>query len=200
MAPRLLAFVCLLIAGGGSHAAAQTSGDPSTFFEWSADRPLAIKDFKGKIPARATESSRSWVAIEASWECADGKGSWQVRAVFDPNRSFWRPITQDLWKGSDDLSLMAPHDDDGRGLLSHEQLHFDLTELWARKIRGALKALPAACKTPAGARGFDNSIAQMERAWQEEQQRYDKETSHGTDPGRQKAWAKKAAAALKEEL
>jgi hypothetical protein len=201
MTPRLLAVACMLVlccAFASGRVRAQASGAPSAFIEWSADRSLTIKDFKGKIPTLATAASLSWVAIEASWECENGKGSWRARAAFDPSQSWWREINQNIWQGSNDPSLLAPKDDGGRSLLAHEQLHFDLTELWARKIRELLKTLPSACKTPGASHVFETTIAQMERDWQEEQKRYDKETDHGADVARQKAWAARTAKALKE--
>jgi hypothetical protein len=199
MTPRLCAVVCALVlcpAAAGS-VRAQAPADPSAFIEWSADRPLAITDFRGKSPSRSTEASLSWVAIEASWDCDQGKASWQVRAVFDPARSSWREANQNLWKRPEDNSLMAPKDDGGRSVLAHEQLHFDLTELWARKIRALLSTLPAACKTPGGSRVFEPAIADMQHDWQDEQTRYDTETDHGMNAIRQKAWAANTARALK---
>ena len=198
MTLRLLAVGCLLAMGCVSRVHAQALDDPSAVIEWSPARVLAIRDFKAKIPARSTEASRSWVAIEASWECDAGRGSWRARAVFDPARSWWREINQNIWQGSDDPSLLAPRDDGGRNLLAHEQLHFDLTELWARKIRALLTTLPAACQTPGASRGFETTVGEMQQAWQDEQKKYDVETGHGTDAAAQKAWAARTAKALKE--
>ena len=139
MALRFLAASWMLILCSMSvsgQGGAQTSNESTSVIEWSADRALTVKDFKGKIRAKATdEASLSWVAIEASWECENGQGSSRARAVFDPSRSSWREMNQNIWQGTDDPSLLGPKDDGGRSLLAHEQLHFDLTELWARKIR-----------------------------------------------------------------
>jgi hypothetical protein len=85
-----------------------------------------------------------------------------------------------------------------RSLLAHEQLHFDLTELWARRIRELFKTLPAACRTSGALHALDVTIAELERDWQDEQKRYDKETANGVDAGRQKAWAARTAKALNE--
>jgi hypothetical protein len=181
-----------------SPARAQGQSGDLPLVEWSESRKLAIKDFKGKIPSRANEASLSWVAIEASWECQDGKGSSRSRAVFDPNRSWWREVIPNLWRNIDEVSPLAPRDDGGRALLAHEQLHFDMTEVWSRRIREKFETLPMVCRTTGAIRGFEKNIAEMEREWQEEQHRYDRETGHGTDGVRQRAWVQKTARALQE--
>lgn len=197
MTTRFIALTGVLLICCASRMFAQTPAD-SPLLEWSADRALTIKDFKGKIPLRAAEASRSWVAIEASWECENGMGSWVARAVFDPNRSWWRELNQNIWQRSDGPPLLAPKDEGGRSLLAHEQLHFDLTELWARRVRELLRTLATACKAPGGAHDLEASVAAIERDWSEEQARYNKETSNGTDAFRQKAWEAKTAKALNE--
>ena len=50
---------------------------------------------------------------------------------------------------------------------------------------------------PGGAREIGDSVAGLERDWEAEQKRYDLETDHGADSARQRAWAVKAANALK---
>lgn len=192
------AVAIALAACGVASARAQEPGHPAAVIEWSEARKLNISDFKGRIPARASEASLSWIAIEASWECAEGKGSSQARAVFDPARSWWREANTNLWQSVEEPPLLAPGNDNGRNLLEHEQVHFDLTELWVRRIRDKFKALPAVCKNPGGAQVFEKVIADMERDWREEQKKYDKETDHGVDPSRQRAWGLRARKALQE--
>lgn len=189
-------FLLVVCAAPGARAQKANAGLP--LVEWSAGRTLAIADFKGKISPSGNESSRSWVAIEASWECQDGQGSSRARAVFDPNRSWWSEAAPRLWQNIDDAARLPPQEDGGRALLAHEQLHFDMTEVWARRVRAAFKTLPAACKTRDGSKGVEKIVADLEHDWQEEQQRYDKETDHGTGAGRQRAWAQKIAKALRE--
>jgi len=191
MTPRTVAFVACVVMCCAARARAQASADPSPLIEWSAARPLTTNDFKGKIPLRGAEASLSFVAIEASWECEEGSGASRARAVFDPRQSWWR-------KRSDNASLLLHIDEGDRGLLAHEQRHFDLTELWARKVRDALKALPEACRTPGASATLKAEIDELEHKWQDEQARYDKETRHGTDQTSQSAWAAKTAAALRE--
>ena len=164
--------------------------------EWSASRKLTRRDFKGKIPSRGPETSNSWVAIEANWECREGLGVSTVRAVFDPARSWWKDTIPGPWPNLDEPSLLVSQDDGGRGLLAHEQLHFDLTEVWARKVRAQLAGLSATCKTHENIRRMERAVDDLEHELEVEQKRYDKETANGTDSGRQSAWEQKIRKAL----
>jgi hypothetical protein len=156
MSGPLCAVAIALAACGVARVRAQEPGHPAALIEWSGARKLTISDFKGKVPARASEASLSWVAIEISWECAEGRGSSQARAVFDPARSWWREANTNLWQSAEDPSLLTPRDDHGRSLMGHEQMHFDLTELWVRRIREEFETLPTVCKSPGGALTFTN--------------------------------------------
>jgi hypothetical protein len=188
----------VLAVCSGARAYAQTPRGDLPLVEWSVGRKLAVQDFRGRIASRVPEASLSWVAIEATWECREGRASSQARAVFDPNRSWWTAALPNLWQNVDDASLLGPRDAGERALLAHEQLHFDMTEVWARRIREKFKTLPSFCRTPGGPKDFEKAIGDLEREWQEEQQRYDKETAHGTDAARQRAWARKVAKTLQE--
>ena len=194
----MCAVIIVVAASGMARPGAQESGNRPALIEWADGRKLTIQDFKGKIPPSTGDASHSWVAIDASWECRDGKGSSQARATFDSNRSWWRAANANLWGTVDDATPMAPPQDADRELLAHEQLHFDLTELWVRKIRAQFKTLPAVCATPGGASAFEKAIADMERDWRAEQEKYDTDTGHGTDALQQRAWAGRVANALKD--
>ncbi len=168
--------------------AAQTPRS-SGIIEWSNARKLTRADFKGRIPARGSDASRSWVLIDASWECRDGIGTSDARAVFDPARSWWKDPSPNLWRDVDAAATLRTRSNDGEVLLlAHEQLHFDLTEIWARKVRAALADLPAACKSREGISQMRKTIEALQREWQAEQAKYDRETDHGADARRQAAW------------
>src|SRR6266540_1674146 len=168
-----LAFALFAAVAGGVDA-----GEP---IEWSQDVKLTPEHFRQKIPAAAAAGAHSWVGLDVSWECAEGTARSRVRAVFDPERSWWRGGAPNIWGGVEEgLSrsqlanrrTAAQRDDD---LLRHERLHFDLTELTARKIRKALDGLPGVCAGGMGREGIENSIGRIEREWTADQIRYDKE-------------------------
>jgi uncharacterized protein DUF922 len=180
---------CVALLAVAALTGASPAGGP---IEWSKDVKLTQLDFKQKVPIAATDAAHSWVGIDIEWECRDDKPDVAVRATFDPDQSWWRGSVPSLWGGLDaglsrsqlqDRRTAAQRDDD---LLRHEQLHFDLTELAARKIRRELDRL--VCLDPTNKAAVAKVIEELERAWLAEQARYDQETDHGTDQPAQREW------------
>ncbi|TCK65011.1 hypothetical protein DFQ05_2223 [Winogradskyella wandonensis] len=86
--------------------------------------------------------------------------------------------------------------DESVGLLLHEQLHFDIAELYARKIRKCFEELK---------KGGENNIYtyikianELDFQCTEYQKLYDSETRHGQIGLRQLAWQRKIARELNE--
>jgi predicted secreted Zn-dependent protease len=73
-------------------------------------------------------------------------------------------------------------------LLRHEQTHFDLTELAARRLRKHLAELRDPCIDTATPREIDRVIAEHGQQWEQEQKLYDRQTGHGTNAARQQFW------------
>jgi hypothetical protein len=176
----------VLLAAAGAYAAAP--------IEWSKNVRLAQRDFRSTVPPSAIDTAHSWVGLDVTWECREGEARSHARAIFDPDQSWWRSGTPSIWGGIDEgLSrsqlenrrTAAERDQD---LLRHEQLHFDLTELAARKIRKQLEDLSHACAAPGSGDRIGTAIADIERAWTEEQSRYDKDTDHGANRVTQRRW------------
>jgi len=179
-------LLMLLLAAASVYAAAP--------IEWSKDVKLTQRDFRSKVPASAIDTAHSWVGLDVTWECREGDAQSHARAIFDPDQSWWRTGTSSIWGGiNEGLSrsqlenrrTAAERDQD---LLRHEQLHFDLTELSARKIRKQFEDLPRVCATPAGDGRISAAVVEIEHAWTEEQSRYDKDTDHGANRVAQRRW------------
>lgn len=78
-------------------------------------------------------------------------------------------------------------------LLEHEQVHFDIAELYARGTRRAFSQVPDPCENPSAVEDIsDHNNELSARA----QQNYDEETLHGTLPDRQAAWTRRIRALL----
>jgi predicted secreted Zn-dependent protease len=82
-------------------------------------------------------------------------------------------------------------------VLNHEQLHFDITELYSRKLRQRL-----AGKNFKAVKNISEEIQEMHRKIMEEsgweEKIYDDSTEHGVNSVKQKEWNEKVAAEIKE--
>jgi hypothetical protein len=165
--------------------------------EWSAQRRLSRADFKGRVPMSTSPASMSALNIDATWQCQGGELSGTARATFDPARSWWRSTNANVWEdfGERRTGVERTHIDvrrtalhrDAR-LLEHEQLHFDLTEIAARKIRRRFDDLKESCSGDGGDGAVKDAVSQIERELEEEQRRYDRETAHGSNEVAQAQW------------
>ncbi len=92
--------------------------------EWSADRKLTWADFKGRVPEsdRAAAVTASGITYRFSTLYKNGelKVDFKVTTYFYPNKSWYQPHLCDTF------------------ILGHEQLHFDISELYAQKMRDRL--------------------------------------------------------------
>ena len=167
--------------------------------EWSAGRRLTKADFQGRVPAQAVNASLSWLHIEASWECALGDLTATARATFDPSKSWWRTTYGNVWGSAGDRSSATRAQANARRnvlmldaqLLEHEQLHFDLAELAARRIRKRFDEFKDGCHEAGGAEAIQAMVSEVDRELQQEQARYDRETSHGVNLRAQDQWLRR---------
>ena len=88
-------------------------------------------------------------------------------------------------------------------LLKHEQGHFDISEIWARKLNKKLQGLCGRGKTVKDA--TDDLQKQVQKAYDESERDrdkmekdYDKETKGGTDDAKQAEWDKMISDLLKQ--
>jgi hypothetical protein len=190
----LLALVCAVPASG-------LAQEP---IAWSAERRLTKADFQGRVPATASSASMSAISIDAEWECEGGALVSSVRAAFDPEKSWWRNAQGGVWGGvagrtsSSEAQQGARRNSMQRDmqLLEHEQLHFDLAELTSRKIAARFADFKTACAEGGDTDPIHAMVVQADRELQEEQQRYDRETGHGTNVRAQDQWKIKIRKAL----
>jgi hypothetical protein len=168
--------------------------------EWSAQRHLSKDDFKGRVPPTAARTSLSWLHIDVDWQCANGRLQAQARATFDPSRSWWRPGQGNIWEGIPERTsgVSRTHLEARRSvaqrdlqLLEHEQLHFDIAEIAARRIRTRFEEMKGGCPEPGASAELQAYVAGVDRDLQEEQRRFDEETDHGTNAALQESWRRR---------
>jgi hypothetical protein len=184
----LLAAAWLFATAGGVRA--QALDPKAAEIEWSKDRKLRRADFKGALAVASDVAARSTIVIKASWSCDGDRLSANIRAVFDQNESWWGGTVRNGW-------------DPRRGsvsdaqLLQHEQTHFDLAEIVARKIRGHFADLADVCTRRGGTVPLAAIVEEYQHELDAEQARYDRETGFGRDARMQWTWTSKASKAVR---
>ena len=137
---------------------------------WHEQDQLAWSDFKGSVKNWGTVSALTASAIEYAYECEDGKLKITVKAIFIPEESWAKSEAQNQY------------------ILAHEQLHFDITEIHARKLRKELASKVSSCYDMRKIEGIAKNVIE---AWKLEQTRYDKDTGHSTRREVQEQWSEK---------
>ena len=150
-------------------------------FAWSADRPLAWDDFQGSPPSEGSEGAKTSYTLYSAWKCKGDVFEFRVIAGFRPRQSWVK-------------ALVLNDSTQRRTILRHEQTHFDLAEVHARRMRRAFGDLVRPCaKTDSELSSLAQRLAQEEKA---EQRRYDAETNHGLLTDQQAAWSRDVAGRL----
>jgi len=147
--------------------------------EWDKDRKLTWDDFKGKVP----KSNRGMGAIAATgvykyYYYSKRKVSIKIVAIFDCNIS---------WNSNNN---------DYEGLI-HEQGHFDIAEIFARRLRKELNSIRI-MKNDGHIIKIEKIIYNYEEQRKDYNKLYDKETKHSFHKEKQKEWNERIARELEE--
>ncbi|WP_323027879.1 DUF922 domain-containing protein [Gelidibacter japonicus] len=149
--------------------------------EWQDTVQLNWSDFKGRPQNLGDVVALTSSGISFKFSIKEGNGQvvgfdTQVQAHFYPKRSWVHK------KRSSDH------------ILAHEQLHFDITELYARKFRKEITHLKISKDIK---RDLNSLYERIIKDMTVEQSTYDIQTNHSRDAKAQFAWNKKISDALK---
>ncbi|HEV2425254.1 MAG TPA: hypothetical protein VGZ29_10545 [Terriglobia bacterium] len=164
MIPRL---ILALILAAGMPAYAQ-SGPELT---WTQHPKLTWDDFRGRPPQSAAyPSAESDTGFRFVLVCRSGLLDVEAVAFFSPGGSWVKP------------------NDRNAELLRHEQGHFDLAELYALKLRRAVRDSKISCsdRTAATAAG-ERMASRFQRDWESAEREYETGTREGSDIKQQDA-------------
>lgn len=136
---------------------------------WNKDSTLIWYDFQGKAPATASTAAMTYTTISLNtFDYTETTYNISIKAMFIKKKS-WVQIK----KATDYL-------------LKHEQLHFDIAELFARKLRKGLT------EGKFSNNQFSNQISTMFKDYNSKlevyQNKYDKETNHSRITEKQQQW------------
>lgn len=150
---------------------------------WSEDYRLSWSDFKGQPkPGNVyVASTNSGLSFSYGFKTINGVATsdfrYEVTSYFYPELSWYQP------------ERVSPR------VLQHEQTHFDITELHARKLR---KRIEAYNFTENAKAELDELYNQVERERRAMQSTYDLETDHSILRAEEAAWVSKVQQWLKE--
>lgn len=146
---------------------------------WSQERRLSWADFQGPIPKDAMAAAITASGISYNYSANlmfnEVNLDFEVNTYFYPTGSWYKPAVCDSV------------------VLSHEQLHFDITELFARKMRKKLLQSTFSDNVKEEVRNIYNTVLKELNAYQE---LYDWETDFSRKPLAQQRWHKKIWAEL----
>jgi hypothetical protein len=141
---------------------------------WNEYRLLTWDDFQGKRTEDAAGDAGTVVQIKAKPYMVKDEVRYDVSAVFIKNKS---------WA-----------DAHSKELLAHEQLHFDIAELYARKIRKLVAEYSKAGEDDV--KMYNRAIQKLLHESNEVDIQYDLETLHGAMVSKQAEWR----SSVKEQL
>lgn len=169
------ALIVLLLVFFQLSAPAQ---QPGNFLRWEEGKPLRWHHFKGRPEAEdKVHAAVTFAGIDLKADRINllGEITFRAHAVFDQQQSWSFPERQ------------TPE------ILQHEQLHFDIAEVYARKLERKLNALRIRKGQKAAAKELQQRYTRAQLACQA---RYDAETVHGLNRQQQQAWR----ALIRQEL
>lgn len=141
---------------------------------WNEFYKIQWEDFRGLPDKNSIGDAGTAVQIKAKPFIVDKEIHYDVAAIFNRTKSWSR--------------------DQSASLLAHERLHFDIAEVYARKIRKKIKELRASGVN--NIRTYNSAIHELLLESNDADQQYDMETLHGALSKKQRAWAER----IKEEL
>jgi hypothetical protein len=148
-------------------------GDNDTL-SWSDARKLTWEDFKARPDNNSTNAALTSSGIEFKYGYNNGKFSYTIDCMFEKKKS-WGKVRTDY-------------------ILAHEQGHFDISEIHARKLNKALQSYSFNIVT--AAKDISAVYDKLMKDQTDMQNFYDDETNYSRNKERQSAWLEK----IKKEL
>ncbi|HMH33550.1 MAG TPA: DUF922 domain-containing protein [Puia sp.] len=156
-------------------SAVSPSFQNSSVIDWSAGRRLTWNDFKATPPKNPSAAALTSTAIKIDFGYYNESLQFHIRCRFDKEAS-WGKVKNDY-------------------VLAHEQGHFDIAEIFARKLNEALKNYKPDSEN---VRKDVNKIYQdLMNQYYERQDEYDRETNYSIDHKKQEEWLQKVADELR---
>lgn len=156
-----------------------TNATETDVIYWTSDYKLAWSDFEGNPNYKHNYKDISAITVSGIVDyrgCEDGKIIYKIKSYFEKKNSWVK------------LAGRNAH------TLEHEQIHFDITELYARKLRKTLSERSFSCGEEVA---FETFVNDFLKGWQKMQESYDIATDYSNQHEQQHEWIDKVRAELK---
>lgn len=145
------------------------------YIPWNSKRKLIWDDFKMATPVNTSDAALTTTYVGFSFSRNRDEIKFEIECKFQKSRS-WVRVNSDY-------------------ILKHEQGHFDIAEIFARKLNKEITAFLAKSKQH---EELNKIYTQVMNEKGDLQQLYDDETNHSIHKTQQTAWDKKIQAMLEE--
>lgn len=146
------------------------------YLPWSHDRMLTWDDFLCQPVHNSDAVALASTTLGISYKYTGGRFSYNISCSFSKKKSWG--------------VLKTPY------ILAHEQAHFDISEVFARKLHEEMRNYrPNFSSVKKDVSAIYSKVIQQEKAFQE---MYDKETNHSRRKVKQQEWLERVAQLLEE--
>jgi hypothetical protein len=146
------------------------------YIRWNANKPLTWKDYEGRPDPTSDAAASTSTQLSIEFKMSNSGFGYKIKSFFSKSKSWG--LHKSLY------------------ILSHEQGHFDIAEIYARKLHKQMSEYRFNKKT------YQKDLQKIYEKVTEEkveiQNEYDKETNHSINKEKQSEWLKKIERLLKE--
>lgn len=144
--------------------------------EWNASQPLSWTDYKAAPNPESDAVASTTTYLSINYTITSSSFNYKIYSRFSKTRSWGLHKTAYI--------------------LSHEQGHFDIAEIFARKLFKKMSEYKFDKKTYE--KDWKKIYNDVTKEKEEMQNKYDKETNHSINKAEQSEWLKKIASVLEE--
>ena len=152
-----------------------TPGTEEDYIKWDETRKLTWDDFKAPPQKIGNTAAMTTTHLGFAYNVKNGNVTYVIDCRFEKNRS-WGLVKND-W------------------ILKHEQGHFDIAEIYARRLNEKVNAYEF--NRTSFQKDLDNIYKGVVSEKEQFQQQYDDETDYSRNKSKQEEWLKKIESELK---
>jgi len=145
------------------------------YIPWDTERKLSWDDFLAPTPSNTSDAALTTTYVGFSFSKSRDVINYKIECKFQKSRSWGRVKTEYI--------------------LNHEQRHFDIAEIFARKLNKEIKEYLTKSKNHEGLNPIYSKLMQEKR---DMQTLYDEESNHSINKKKQAEWNEKIADLLEE--